>query len=75
MTKKVFYAALATLFLTTGTVCAGTTFETLDVDKDGAISQQEAEAMPELTEQFAKLDLNKDAKLDMDEFAKFVAAE
>ena len=75
MTKKVFYATLATLFLTTGTVCAGTTFETLDVDKDGAISQQEAEAMPELTEQFAKLDLNEDGKLDMDEFALFAAVK
>ncbi len=75
MTKKIFYATLATLFLATGTVCAGNSFETLDVDKDGAISQIEADAMPELTKQFADLDMNKDGKLDMDEFALFAAVK
>ncbi len=75
MTKKIFYATLATLFLATGTVCAGDSFEALDVDKNGAISQIEAEAMPELTEQFAALDLNKDGQLDMDEFAPFTAVK
>jgi len=75
MTKKVFYATLATLFLATATVCAGNTFETLDVDKNGGVCQKEAEAMPELTKQFAQLDLNMDGKLDMHEFAVFVAAK
>ena len=75
MTKKIFYATLATLFLATGTVCAGNSFETLDVDKDGAISQIEADAMPELAKQFADLDMNKDGKLDMDEFALFAAVK
>ncbi|MEA3546297.1 MAG: hypothetical protein U9R66_01430 [Thermodesulfobacteriota bacterium] len=71
MTKRIFYATLATLFLATGTVYAGNTFETLDTDKSGGICQNEAKAMPELTQQFAQLDLNKDGKLDMDEFGTF----
>ena len=75
MTKRILYATLATLFLATGTVYAGNTFETLDVDKDGAISQKEADAMPELTKQFAHLDLNMDGKLDMNEFTAFVVAK
>jgi len=75
MMKKVIYTTLATLFLATGTVYAGNTFETVDVDKNGEICQKEAEAMPELTEQFAQLDQNKDGKLDMDEFGTLEAAK
>ncbi len=71
MVQKVYCLTLAALMLTVSAAFASDEPIALDVDKDGAISVQEAEVMPELSEQFVQLDVNKDGKLDMVEFAAF----
>lgn len=48
---------------------AGDLAAQLDVDKDGYITAKEAEAMPEILEQFDGLDTNKDGKIDLQEIA------
>jgi hypothetical protein len=45
-------------------------FDTFDVDHDGSIDQQEANASKELSAQFSKLDANNDGKLSVIEFNK-----
>lgn len=44
-------------------------WEILDADKNGFISKQEATASQQLSDQWDKLDSNKDEKLDMAEFS------
>ena len=46
------------------------TFKKLDVDGNGFITMQEAEANPELADSFADGDDNDDGQLDMAEFSK-----
>lgn len=46
-------------------------FEQLDQDKDGKISQEEAGANLELTGYWVELDANKDGSLDVTEFSRF----
>jgi len=43
----------------------------LDADHDGTISKKEAAKDKALSKQFSKLDINRDGKLDVGEFAKF----
>jgi hypothetical protein len=45
-------------------------FDELDVNHDGIIDQQEANASKELSAQFSKLDANNDGKLSVTEFNK-----
>lgn len=45
-------------------------FNRLDVDGNGSISQQEAEAHEDLPEVFEDSDVNDDGQLDMGEFEK-----
>ncbi len=71
MSKKVCSLILGVLMLTVSAVCAESNVVSLDVDKDGAISVQEARVMPELLEQFAQLDVNGDGKIDMAELAAY----
>ncbi|EAR23399.1 EF-hand domain-containing protein [Nitrococcus mobilis] len=49
----------------------GTSFNKLDADQDGRISQQEAAANPALAERFKRLDQNGNEQLDQGEFAQF----
>ncbi|WP_035247320.1 EF-hand domain-containing protein [Desulfogranum mediterraneum] len=44
----------------------------LDLDRDGYISAQEAERVPELLEQFGVLDIDKDGKISHSELILFV---
>jgi len=48
-------------------------FEKLDTNHDGKISQEEAQADPELAKKFASLDKNNNGELDQAEFAQFEA--
>jgi len=52
-----------------------TTFKSLDTDKDGYISKQEAEANKNLVTNFKKIDADTDGKLEMSEISAFEAAE
>lgn len=45
-------------------------FEQLDKDKDGKVSQQEAQVSPALVKGFDKIDTNKDGFLSSDEFSQ-----
>lgn len=47
------------------------TFEAIDVDGDGYISAQEAQARPDLQESWAASDANEDGVLDISEFSAF----
>jgi protein involved in sex pheromone biosynthesis len=71
MKDKIAIAALALAF--SAAACAGdqAALEAADADKDGAISAQEAEAVPGLTEQWAVVDINQDGMVDAAEFAQF----
>lgn len=51
------------------------TFEALDGDGDGYISQTEAQAQKELSEHWKQADQNKDNKLDISEFSAFEGRE
>jgi hypothetical protein len=47
---------------------AQTKFDALDVNHDGAISKQEAQASKALDNEFARLDADKNSKLSLSEF-------
>lgn len=46
-------------------------FSQLDTDGDGSISRNEAQAMPQLEQNFQQADRNQDGKVDQSEFAQF----
>ncbi len=73
MSKTLLLTVLVALV--SGTVAAGEVYKVLDADKSGTISQQEAEAMPGLTDQWKDLDVNVDGQLDQEEFARFEFVE
>jgi len=54
-----------------GTVASTVSFATLDANKDGFISQDEAKSDPQLAENFQKADKNSDDKIDESEFSAF----
>ncbi|MDH5544944.1 MAG: EF-hand domain-containing protein [Gammaproteobacteria bacterium] len=49
-------------------------FEDVDTDGDKTISKAEANDRDDLKENFAKIDANKDGKLDISEFSAFETA-
>lgn len=51
------------------------TFEEVDADSDGYISNEEASAVPGLTEQFGQLDADADGKLNPEEATGMQPAE
>jgi hypothetical protein len=73
MSKKIIFAALAAL--ASGFAVAGDAYTALDADKNGAISQAEAAALPGLADQWATLDADSSGELSVEEFAKFEATE
>ncbi|MCO6412309.1 MAG: hypothetical protein J5I92_06155 [Thiogranum sp.] len=64
-------AALALLPGFAGAADYASTFEAIDVDGDGYISAQEAQARPDLQENWAASDANEDGVLDISEFSAF----
>lgn len=69
--KKVL--AIAAL-LATGSAFASETYDALDIDKSGTISQEEAAANPALMEAWGKLDGDADGQLTVEEFSMFETA-
>jgi Ca2+-binding EF-hand superfamily protein len=70
MNKKVLLAAF--VCSVSSTVFAGdATYRALDENKDGYVSPEEAEAIPTLAEQWEKVDVNEDGKIDAAEFSSF----
>lgn len=47
----------------------------LDTDRDGVISQTEAQQHPELAQRFRELDENRDQVLEQAEFARFEVSD
>lgn len=52
-----------------------TSFNELDEDKDGHISQQEADGHPMLVDHFKRFDNDNNGKLDQAEFSRFETME
>lgn len=50
------------------------TFEQLDINSDGYISKDEAKTYKEMSKRWAKVDANKDGRVNIDEFIKFESA-
>lgn len=50
-------------------------FSMLDINRDGVITQEEAQHYPELAETFDQLDERGDGQLDKAEFARFEVPE
>ena len=69
MYKTLYFVGCAVL--TCGAAYAGYVYESLDIDRSGNISQEEAAAMPGLVESWKQLDVNVDGALDQEEFARF----
>jgi hypothetical protein len=75
MMKKHLLTALA-LTAVSGLAWAGSgkvSFEDLDTNHDGQISQDEAKKAPEIAKKFVQADTNHDGKLDAAEFAALEA--
>jgi hypothetical protein len=73
MSQKLTLAALA-MFVSGTAFAADNLYTTLDANKDGGISQEEASVMPGLNGKWVELDANADGMLDKAEFAKLEAA-
>lgn len=57
--------------VTGGGAAGSVSFAQLDANGDGMISQDEAQANPQLSQQFQSIDQNQDGQLDQSEFAQF----
>ena len=70
---KVTTAVMATV-LVVGTALAGEApeFTSIDKDKNGYVSRDEARAAPEIMELFARVDANKDNQLSTAEYMEAV---
>ena len=73
MSKKIIVAVLGAFFAVAAT--AGDVFTTLDADMNGAISKDEAAAMPSLAEQWKQLDTDASGDLSAEEFAVYAKSE
>ena len=72
MKKTVVALAALSLALVSGNVFADTAADPLmglDKDKDGSVSLEEAQEMPEVVKSFNVLDVNKDSKIDIKEIS------
>ncbi|HID44801.1 MAG TPA: calmodulin [Chromatiaceae bacterium] len=69
MSKKIIVVVLGAFFTVAAT--AGDVFTTLDADMNGAISKDEASAMPSLSEQWKELDADASGDLSAEEFAGY----
>ena len=66
-----FAAVAGSAFLLGAMAQAATSFESLDTNKDGQISVQEATGNDDLFVAFKRLDTNKDGLLSKEEFAAY----
>jgi hypothetical protein len=66
--RKVIFCTL-TLLTAASTLAGATSFEELDVNKDGLISIEEAKADKTIAALFAELDTNRDGYLSKSEMA------
>ncbi len=73
-------AAMSGAAFATGTGTEGATqgydeqsmkLQSVDMNMDGVISEQEAQGNPQLVDRWDELDTNSDGQLDQDEFARF----
>jgi len=71
MTKKIMTVLFASLAAAAVIAAESKTDVALDADNNGTLSQEEAKAIPGLSEQWEVLDVNQDGQLDPAEFAKF----
>lgn len=70
--RKSITLIFATIFaFASSAAYANEGYSTLDADKSGAISKDEAAALPGLADAWDTLDVNADGQLDEGEFAKF----
>ena len=69
MSQKLTLTALI-LFVSGTAFATDNLYTTLDANKDGGISQEEASAMPGLNDKWVELDANADGMLDKVEFAR-----
>lgn len=67
------FVAVAFAFAFSGSVLANEAMKAADADESGTISQEEAAAVPGLTEKFGEVDANGDGQVDEAEFAEFEA--
>ncbi len=77
MFQKLTLAALALLVSGVATADDKGLYRDLDINEDGAISPEEAAALPSLNDNWVVLDVNADGMLDQAEFAKleFIEAD
>jgi Ca2+-binding EF-hand superfamily protein len=70
---KLNYAIIATLFAAGAAVAAeAPDFSAIDKDRSGAVSREEARAVPAILEVFARVDSNQDGQLNTVEYAEAV---
>jgi hypothetical protein len=70
MNKKVLLAAFV-CSVSSAVFAGSATYNALDENQDGVVSPKEAEAIPSLSAQWEKVDVNKDGKIDAAEFSSF----
>ena len=70
MIMKTLNATLAVLAFASTAAFAGSDFDTLDIDGNGAISQSEASVDAGLMKKFAELDTDGNGELSKAEFSK-----
>ncbi len=70
---KLNYAIIATLFAAGAAVAAeAPDFTAVDKDRSGAVSREEARAVPEILELFSRVDANQDGQLSTVEYAEAI---
>lgn len=77
MSKKLILSTLVLLASSAAIAADRNLYSDLDTNQDGAISKDEAAALPGLNEKWVELDQNADGVLDPAEFAKleFIGTE
>ena len=70
MFRKLTLAVLTLLVSSVAIAVDQGLYRDLDINEDGAISQDEAAALPGLSSKWDELDVNSDGMLDAAEFAK-----
>ncbi|WP_420820131.1 EF-hand domain-containing protein [Pseudoalteromonas amylolytica] len=71
MMKNKFITIAFSAMAASATAQASEVFTALDADKDGAISQSEAQALTSLAAKFKELDVDANGSLSAEEFANF----
>ena len=75
MYGKMQFVLVLTALSTALAVQAGDQFAALDADGSGALSKEEASAMPALADAWNQLDIDADGQLTKEEFSRFASKE